>query len=561
MLQNMHIKNIALIDEIDINFEENLNILTGETGAGKSIIIGSLGICLGGKFPKELLRNEDQDGVVELLFSIENEALKENIEELGIDCSYDELLISRRLNSKGKTVSKINGGTVTTAILKQVAGMLIDLHAQHEQQTLLKEDKHLEILDRFAGEDVACIKAEVKSYYKEYISLKKELEAVHIDESQKNKQIDFLKFEIAEIENANLKSGEDDCLEAFYKKASNAKEIIETADAVYKMTGSNVSVSAQEQIGHSILSLKGVADIDEDLLPMYDLLLNIEDMLGDFNRELSSYIKSMEFDEREFMEAEQRLNEINSLKAKYGFNIKEILDSKKQFEEELVMLQNQDEYIEELKHKIESVSKKLEKSSNHLTLERKKAAKALCEIIKKALEELNFMSVKLDMSFENQGGYTANGVDAVCFMISTNVGESMRPLSEVASGGELSRVMLAIKSCLANQDDTPTLVFDEIDVGISGRTAQKVAERLSIIAKEHQVICITHLPQIAAMSDSHYLIEKNVENNKTVTNIKHLTEEEEIEEIARLIGGAKLTEATFASAREMKGLANSTKLY
>lgn len=561
MLQNMHIKNIALIDEIDINFNDRLNILTGETGAGKSIIIGSIGICLGGRFLKDLLRDDSKDGVVELLFSLEDFENKSAIADLGIDINDDELLISRRLGTNGKTVSRINGETVTTAVLKQVASLLIDLHAQHEQQTLLKEDKHLEILDRFGKDVIADVKEDVKNLYKEYTGLHNELKSASIDEAEKNKQLDFLKFQIDEIDNAKLKPGEDEELEAFYKKASNGKELISVADEIYKMTGNGSGASASEQIGHSVMLMKRMVEIDKDLTSSYEALLSVDDMLSDFNRELSSYMKSMEFDDKEFIEAENRLNQINSLKVKYGNTIEQILACRDDYEKEYEKLLQYDEYIVKLKKDLEFVEKKLKVSCDKLSAARKFEAEKLCDIIKSSMEELNFMSVSLEMQFKTLDKYTANGTDEACFMISTNIGEKIRPLSEVASGGELSRIMLAIKSCLANEDDTPSLVFDEIDVGISGRTAQKVAEKLSVIAREHQVICITHLPQIAAMSDSHYVIEKVVENNKTLTNIRKLEKSEEIDEIARLIGGAELTEATYASAKEMKGLAEREKLY
>lgn len=560
MLQNMHIKNIALIDEIDINFEDRLNILTGETGAGKSIIIGSLGICLGGRFHKELLRDDTKDGLVELLFSL-NDGNRAQMEALGIDCTENELLISRRLSGNGKTVSRINGETVTTATLKQAAALLIDLHAQHEQQTLLNENKHLEILDRFGGDNVSAKKEQVKLLYNEYTELSRELKEAAIDEAEKNRQIEFLKFQIDEIDNARLKCGEDEELEAYYKKASNGRELISAADEIYQMTGSTGDASAGEQIGHSIMLMKRMLDIDPELQSLYDTLISADDMLSDFNRELSSYMKSMEFDDKEFAEAQNRLDRINSLKLKYGNTIEAILECRDAYEQEYGKLIQYDEYISGLKDNLSNVEKRLKAASEELSNARQKEASKLCGIIKAAMEELNFMTVSLEMRFNSLDRYTANGTDEACFMISTNIGEPIRPLSDVASGGELSRIMLAIKSCLAREDDTPTLVFDEIDVGISGRTAQSVAEKLSVIAGEHQVICITHLPQIAAMADSHYLIEKNVENNKTITNIRKLSSEEEINEIARLIGGAQITEATIVSAREMKGLADREKLY
>ena len=558
----MHIKNLALINEIDISFEEGLNILTGETGAGKSIIIGSLGICLGGKFSKELLRDDTKDGLVELMFSIDSEDIKGQLEELEVyPDEEDVILISRRVNSAGKTINRINDNTVTIGKLKDVADILIDLHAQHEQQSLLKVSKHMEILDRFGGEELIKLKGEVAELYGEYIDIKNQLDMDAMDEADKNKQVDFLNYQIDEIENANIKPGEDDELEALYKKIINSKDILTTADQVYKATGYGSNTSSAELIGHALIQMRKVADLDPDLQSVYDTLVDIDSMLSDFNRELSQYMKGMEFDDEEFRSVESRLDLINSIKAKYGRSIDDINHSLKGFKDELSKLVRYDEYIEELKAKLSNIEKKLNTKSIDLSNKRKEISVRMCKMIKDALFELNFMSVEFEMRFERLDRYTISGIDSAEFYISTNVGECLRPLSQVASGGELSRVMLALKSCIANLDATPTLVFDEIDVGISGRTAQAVAEKMSVIGRHHQVICITHLPQIAAQADNHYLIEKNVENNKTITSIKKLDKNEEIDEIARLLGGAAITEVTLASAREMKGLADKTKIY
>lgn len=562
MLLNMHIKNLALINEIDINFHEGLNILTGETGAGKSIIIGSLGICLGGKFSKELLRDDTKDGLVELMFSVDNEEIKAELEVLEVyPDEEDVILISRRINSAGKTINRINDNTVTIGKLKDVASVLIDLHAQHEQQTLLKVSKHMDILDKFGGEAISELKAIVSSAYEEYISIKTKLEEESMDENEKNKQIDYLQYQIDEIEKAKLKSGEDEELEALYKKIVNSKEILTTADEVYKATGYGSSDSAAEQIGRALNQMKRVAELDGDFQSSYDTLVDIDSMLNDFNRELSAYMKGMEFDDEEFKTVEARLDLINSLKAKYGREIQDILDALEGFKQELDKLVSFDEYIDGLRKKLSHVEQDLRDKSLKLSTKRKEVAIHMCKQIKDALFELNFMSVELEMRFEELDRFTTSGIDSAQFYISTNVGEAIRPLSQVASGGELSRVMLALKSCIANLDATPTLVFDEIDVGISGRTAQAVAEKMSVIGRHHQLICITHLPQIAAMADTHYVIEKNVENNKTITSIKQLSKDEEISEIARLLGGAEITEATITSAKEMKGLADRTKLY
>ena len=562
MLLNMHIKNIALIDDIDINFEDKLNIMTGETGAGKSIIIGSLGICLGGRFQKELLRDDEMDGLVELIFTVDNENVRRQLMDIDVDAGDDgEIVISRRLSPSGRAINRINDNTVTTAKLKEAAAILIDLHAQHEQQTLLKANKHMEILDKFGGKAIQDKKVEIAGLYKEYVDIANQIHNDTIDENDRNKQLDFLKYRIEEIKAASLKKGEDEELELLYKKAVNSKEILSTADQIYKLTGYSGGDSAGDSLNRALSLMGRLTELDGDLDEVHSILQDVDGMLNDFNRELSHYMKSMEFDSQEFSRIEERLNTINSLKSKYGNSIEDIMNSLAEFEEEYSKLIDYEEYINKLIDSFKAVEEDLKKKSDELTVIRKENAAKLCGLIKDALAELNFMTVEFDMSFNKLDKYSANGNDEAYFIISTNIGEPMRPLYEVASGGELSRVMLALKSCLAYEDDTPTLVFDEIDVGISGRTAQKVAEKMSVIAANHQVICITHLPQIAAMADSHYVIEKNVENNKTITNIRKLTKAEEIHEIARLLGGAQITDATIFSAREMKGLADRAKLY
>jgi len=561
MLLNMHIKNIALIDEIDISFDDKLNVLTGETGAGKSIIIGSLGIGLGGKFSKELLRDEQLDGLVELLFTIDSEYIKNQLEDLDISTDDNEVLISRRLSSSGRSINRINDVTVTTAKLKEVAAVLIDLHAQHEQQTLLKPVKHMEILDTFGKDEIFSVKSEVEKLYKQYIDIENELKNASMGIADREKQMDYLKYQINEIKAANLKIGEDEILEQSYKRAVNSKEILTTADEVYRITGYKNQDSCAENIGRALNQMKRILDLDENLSGIYDILQDIDGMLNDFNRELSCYMRDMEFDSQEFASIENRLNLINSLKTKYGNSIDDILDECQRYEEEYAKYESYDEYLNTLNANYNNIKNRLDDACNELTSVRKSVAERLCILIKESLSELNFMTVEFDMRFNKLDKYTSNGNDEAIFVISTNIGETLRPLYEIASGGELSRIMLALKSCLAFEEDTPTLIFDEIDVGISGRTAQKVAKKMSVIGRKHQVICITHLPQIAAMADSHYIIEKKVENNKTITNIRKIDSKQSINEIARLIQGAEITESTILNATEMKGLAEREKIY
>jgi DNA repair protein RecN (Recombination protein N) len=559
MLLNVHIKNLALIEDANINFTDKLNILTGETGAGKSIIIGALKIGMGGKLPKDMLRDPDKEGFCQLTFIIDDKQVTDELEKLEVNPSEDgEIIITRRIVN-GRTLNTINDVAVTAAKLKDVSSLLIDMHAQHEQQILLKKAEHLNILDKYGRKNISPLKEKVYEAYKYYEGLKKELDNSYVDESEKARRTEFIKYEIKEIEEAHLKTGEDDDLEKQYRKMVHAKDIVEVASEVHEATGYNGISSAGNEIGRALVSLKSVKELDSGMDSIYSQLENIDALLNDFNVELSDYMQSMEFDEASFKEVEDRLNTINNLKGKYGKTIEDVQEYQENLKQEYNKLIEYDEYIEELKKQVQDAETDMLSAAAKLTDMRKKEASVLCRKITSALVDLSFMEVTFDMVCDTLDKCGPNGVDDCYFIISTNVGEKARPLYEVASGGELSRIMLAIKSCMASEDNIDTLIFDEIDVGISGRAAQKVAEKLAVISRSHQVISITHLPQIAAMADSHYLIEKNVENKKTVTHIKKLNDEEAVSEIARLLGGAAITETAISNAREMKYLAEKTK--
>ena len=561
MLTNMHIKNIVLISEIDIDFGPGLNILTGETGAGKSIVIGAIGICLGGRFSKELLRDPEHDGSVELLFSVEEDAVWEKLSKLGIERDpAGEVLIQRKLTSSGRSTGRINGETVTTAMLKEAATVLLNLHAQHEQQTLLVPAEHMALLDRFGGEAIARQKQEVAECYDRYRKLSEELASLSGDAAERMKRLDFLAYQIEEIQNARLTPGEDAELEKYYKKAANAQAIEETAGEIHAITGYGDGRSAMEQIDRALASMRHLTGLDPETSGMYETLEQASSLLSDFDRELTDYADASAYDKEALAETEARLDLVNTLKAKYGKTIEEVLDTLADMEEEQEKLSAHDESVARLKEELGKEEKKLLSLCEVLSETRKKHAKKLTDMISAALLDLNFNDVRFDMEFTRTEQPTASGYDRACFMISTNVGEEMRPLSEVASGGELSRVMLAVKSTLADVEETPSMVFDEIDVGISGVTAQKVAERLSVLAKKAQVICITHLPQIAAMADHHFVIEKEVKDERTYTEIRKLSEADVIGELARMLAGAEITESTLAHAKEMKNQATERKM-
>lgn len=557
MLQSLHVKNLALIEEIEVEFRKGLNILTGETGAGKSIILGSVNLALGGRYTKDMIRRGADYGFVELVFYVENQNQIQALEALNIFPEDGMIVLGRRLMD-GRSVSRINGETVTMAALKAAASVLIDIHGQHEHQSLLYKKNHLGIVDAFAGDRIAKEKEKVASSYRAYKDYKKKFSEADIDESQRAKDLAFLKFEVSEIEDACLREGEDEELESLFRRMENSRKIAEGTAAAYAFT-SEEDGSASENLSRAIRELSEASTYDDRASELYEQLVEIDSLLNDFNRELSDYSKSLEFSEEEFYETETRLNDINRLKTKYGNTIGEILDYLSEQRRKIEQLEDYENYLAELRTQCEASEEELKDYSDRLTNIRKEQAKLLEQEIEKGLVDLNFEDVKFEISFADAADYSANGRDDVEFMISLNPGQPVRPLVDVASGGELSRIMLVIKSVMAKRDDIETLIFDEIDVGISGRTAQKVSEKMAVIGKEHQVICITHLSQIAAMADSHYLIEKKVEAEDTTTSIRRLNEKESVEELARILGGAKITDAVLENAREMKELAKQMK--
>ncbi len=557
MLRSLHVKNLALIDEIEVEFGEGLNILTGETGAGKSIILGSVNLALGGRYTRDIIRDGADYGFVELTFEIRDPGQIERLKALDVFPEEGMVVLSRRL-MEGRSVSRINGETVTMGLLREVSAVLIDIHGQHEHQSLLYKKNHLEILDAFAREEGAGCRQAVQEAYRDYRACEKELEEVSMDESQRAKEMAFLEFEVEEIEKAALQEGEDEELESAYRRMANGRKIAGSALEAYRYTSEDPD-SASENLSRAIRALSEAAECDEGARQLQEQLVEVDSLLNDFNRELSDYSKSCEYSEEELYETENRLNEINRLKVKYGGTVGEILAYQEQQAGKLEKLQDYEAYLAGLEKKAREAEALLVKACRSLSQVRKSQAAILEEAVQKGLEELNFADVRFEIHFEELKSYTGNGTDDVEFMISLNPGQPLRPLKDVASGGELSRIMLAIRTVMARRDDIETLIFDEIDVGISGRTAQKVSEKMALIGKTHQVICITHLAQIAAMADAHYVIEKTVEEMETRTRIRRLTEEDSVRELARILGGARITDAVLTNAREMKELAKGIK--
>lgn len=554
MLQNLHVKNLALIDEAEVDFSEGLNVLSGETGAGKSIIIGSIGIALGEKVSKDIIRKDADYALVELIFTVDG-PVREKLIALDIPMEDEQVILTRRITS-GRPIAKINSESVSTAKLKEVAALLIDIHGQHEHQSLLNKKNHLQILDSYAKKSLKDVLQKLSDIYHEYSILRKELKEASTDSGQRSRELSFLQYEVEEIENANLISGEDEELEAQYKKYSNSQKIMGSIGQVYKLTAEN---GASELTGHAVQEIASVSSYDEQVKSLENQLMEIDNLLNDFNYELTNYIQDAQFDEEHFYEVEKRLDLINELKAKYGGSIEKILSEYEEKKERIEKLSDYDAYLSGLQQDVESKETQLEQLCKKVSQIRKKAALELTKKIKSALVDLNFLDVQFELQFCRKKEYSASGYDEAEFLISTNPGEPLKSLTKIASGGELSRIMLAIKAVLADCDEIGTLIFDEIDTGISGRTAQMVSEKMSVISSKHQVICITHLPQIASMADSHFLIEKSSKRNKTVTNIRKMKEEESVLELGRMLGGAKVTDTVLQSAREMKDLAAATK--
>lgn len=554
MLLGIHVKNLALIDEVEIDFGEHLNILTGETGAGKSVLIGSVSLALGQKASREMIRKGAKEALVELFFKTKDRKLTKRLTEMDIDCEDGDIVISRRI-TPSRSVCRINGEIVSARILSEISGRLIDIHGQHEHQSLLYKDRHLAILDHYAKEELSKLKPAMAEAYRTYTSLVKTLSSDDSDAEERRREQDFIAYEIQEIEAAALSGNEDELLEAQYKKLSNARKITESVSLAYQLTGGEAS----DAVSRALRAVCSVAEDAGDLNDLCAQLEDVENILGDFNRGVSDYLQEMTYDPQACDEIEKRLDLINNLKAKYGQTIEAIENYRRQKQERLEFLENYEAHMDALRSQIQEAKADYETLASQVSDIRKRMSSQLAKHIEQALLELNFLDVRFSMEVRPSGHFCAEGVDEAEFLISTNPGEDLKPLGHVASGGELSRIMLAIKSVLADADEIETLIFDEIDTGISGRTAQKVSERLAVIAGKHQVLCISHLPQIASMADDHYLIEKHVEADRTTTEISHLDEASSVAEIARMLGGVTITDKVLESAREMKTLAGGQR--
>lgn len=561
MLLNLHVKNLAIIDEIEVEFSEGLNVLTGETGAGKSIIIGSINIALGGKVSKDIIRTGTEFALVELTFLAEDSEQINSLEKLGITLEEDVVVISRKI-TKCRTINRVNGETVSVSMLKSIADILIDIHGQNEQQSLLYKNKHMEIVDRYAAEKMCGRDMEFSEMYRQYKDMLVKYSEKEMSEEERLREVSFIRYELEQIEQAHLVKGEEEKLQERYRYLSNANEIKSGINEVYSLVEDSYgdSQSVSQMLGRSSHILAKISGYDERLKELARQIADIDELIMDFNRDLQKYASDMDENGEEFAEVETRLDLVRTIKSKYGATTELVENYAKDLENKLEKYEAYEEYRANLEKKIEIYKIKLEKLGESISKIRKKCSAELEKRITDALIDLNFLQVKFEIAVRELDEFNSKGKDEVEFMISTNPGEDLKPIGQAASGGELSRIMLAIKAVLAEHDSIGTLIFDEIDVGISGRTAQKVAEKMAFIGHSHQVICISHLAQIAAMADHNYLIEKNNSLNKTSTVIRQLEGDEIVEEIARILGGAKITDAVLESAREMKQLADIEKI-
>lgn len=537
MISTLHIKNIGIIDDLSIDFNEGFNVLTGETGAGKTLIISSLGIIAGGRFSKEMIRKGEEHSLIEVsIFYPQSEYAEDG-----------NIIVSREIYSNGRNTCKINGKLVTVAELKSVMSKIIDIHGQHDNQNLLNNMQHIYYLDGFIGEELKEIKKEYQEDFNKFNDIKNKFKGNYGDNIEKERKLDLLRYQYKEIDGANLRIGEDLELKEKHKIMMNSEKLRENL----KIIDESINSNAIEYISNSIRCLEKIESYGETYKNKLNELKNIYYELQETARDLGSLKDETDFNEYERDEVERRLDIIFSLKRKYGNTIDEILEYKDKLENEIKEIENLEETNKKLRLEQKQVESKMKKLCDKMQEIRSKYGQALAERINKELKDLEMPNVKFNIKIEKQDNYTINGNDKVEFVICTNVGEEYKELVKIASGGEMSRIMLAIKTVLADIDEVPILIFDEIDTGISGKASKAVAEKMKIISKKRQILCITHLPAIAAQGESNYYIYKEIKDDKTKTNIKQLNEEETIYEIARISNG-DITEVAIENAKELR---------
>ncbi len=539
MISTLHIKNVGIIDDITIDLNEGLNILTGETGAGKTLIIDSLQIISGGRFSKEMIRKGEEFSYVEVsMYLPEKEETEQNV------------VVSREIYANGRNTCKINGRLVSVSELKNFMKDIIDIHGQNENQTLLDVNSHIKYIDEMASKDIHELKEEYQILYVKYNELKQEISKNFGDDKEKQRELDLLKYQVNEIEDAKLKRDEEEELENLRTKMMNSEKIainLQEANA-------QINQGVIDGISLAIRAMEKIEGIDEKYQNSLNSMKSIYYDIQELSRDIEGYSEDAYFDEEERDKVEERLDLICTLKRKYGNSVEEILKYNEEIKDRIEKIENSEEYVNHLKEELKEVSNKMKKIAAEMNKIREDYAKTLSCKVNKELQELEMKNANFSVQIEKEEKFNINGLDKVEFMISTNIGEDKKPLLKIASGGEMSRIMLAIKKVLSDVDKVSTMVFDEIDTGISGIAANSVGEKLKAISKKHQVLCVTHLANIAAKGDYNYYISKEAKENRTKTNIKKLNEEEIIKEIARIASG-DINEITLNHAKNLRKIA------
>jgi len=553
MLLSISIKNIALIDNIELSFSKGFNVLTGETGAGKSIIVDSINLLLGGRFSKDIIKSGENKAYIEGIFEVSNEpVIKKLEEEFGIEAEDNILIFSREINSTGKSICRINGKAVPVSVLKEIGDTLVNIYGQHEHQNLLKIDNHIDYLDYFGGENLIRVRQEVERLYRRYVYLNNRLNDLKANERERELKIDLLNFQIQEIEKANLNESEEENLLKQKKRLQNAEKLFLNLDEIYKKLYSSPNESSIiDLLGDILRSLNDIKALDEILEKLHDEISEIYYKLEDISRNVRDYKENIEFNPDMLEEIDNRLDSINRLKKKYGSNIKEIFDYYSKIKYELENIVNSKDEIQKLENELEQINRELKKISIELDELRKKTAIELEKEILKELKDLGLEKTLFKVDIKTDVHFSSNGINNVEFLISTNPGEPLKPLYKVVSGGELSRIMMALKTVLAGIDNVSTLIFDEVDTGISGMVAHMVAQKIACLSRKFQIICVTHLPQIASMADSHFLIKKYSEDNKTYIRVHKLDEDDRVKEISRMIDGNDINQITINHAKDI----------
>ena len=562
MLTHLRVKNIALIDDIALDLDEGLNILTGETGAGKSIILGAVNLALGGRVSKEILGDGTMPAQVDLVFDVTGTRAKMNLEEMGIleKESGGEVLLSRRIAPNGRAVNRLNGEIVTAAVLQKAASLLIDVHGQHEHQSLLDAKGHIDLLDRF-DEKAAGHKASLRELLRQYHEKEAESRRWQEQARDKDRLMALMEYEAQEIDGAALQEGEEEELNQLVRRKRAGLKIQQSWAAAYEaLRGDSYGGGAVDLMNDALSQIREIEELDPEVLaPLASSLMDAAAIAEDVAREVHVYGEESDSDSEALQQAEERLDEIGKLKSKYGNNLGKIREYRANLEASIRKIENVNETLATLETEKKRLRARMEKEAQMLHTIREKAASQISGEITELLKTLQFQDPEFAVTISQKDEIGPKGQDQVQFMIRTNVGEQLRPLDRIASGGEISRIMLAIKTVLAQRDEIPTLIFDEIDSGISGRTAQSVAEKLAMISRYHQIVCITHLPQIAAMADHHMRIEKTAVNGRARTEVSVLSESGAEEELARMLGGTQMTETARRNACEMKKLAQDWK--